>query len=241
MAFTPGIIPLAFLSVRMRWGLAVSFTITAAVIGSTITGFPGIASQTLTLPAFRELQSFQSSLPRGNVIIVARHGLEWWTAWAMNVKITNNIKTVMNTWDKYDAVLVLEEINSSAFTGGDRIHPGGPGGRPSPFSVHSGFNGPSHPDNADGFPIMPDSPGFQQGGEFHDKQRGPGGPGATGFQADSDRPGRGGRPGGRGLGPDIVRLFSQDILETIEEGSYFRLRRITEKPDGEMYGEYTRH
>jgi len=210
MAFAPGLAPLAFVSVRMRRGAAASLAIMSAVLWSTANNLPGIEPQTLSMPAYRELQSLRLSLPKGNVIVVARHGLEWWAAWAMNVKVANNLETVRDSWEKYDAVLTLDEIKPGAFTGRGRERPGVNRGEHRSFAGPPGFGGPDFRDPINGFPDWAGGP---------------------------PRP----EEGGPGFERDIEPALYPDMLEMITRGDYFRLSRVTEKPDGDVYGNHPRH
>ena len=67
-------------------------------------------------------------------LIIARHGLEWWTAWFTGARIANNIRAALPVWDQYDQVLSLTEIGGPQgplFMGGPGLRPGGqgPGGQ----------------------------------------------------------------------------------------------------------------
>ena len=122
MAFVPGLIPLAFIVSRQRW-IAIFSLVTAVVLFfTTVLELTGNFQQTITPAAYAELQSFKKALPVGNTMVIARHGLEWWAAWTLETKVANNPETVQSVWDTYDAVLLLEEINPEAFTGGDFQH-----------------------------------------------------------------------------------------------------------------------
>ena len=161
MAFVPGLIPLAFIVSRQRW-LAIFSLVTAVVLFvTTVLGLTGNFQQTITPAAYAELQSFKKALPGGNTMVIARHGLEWWAAWTMDTKVANKPEAVLNTWDTYDAVFFLEEINPDAFTGGDfqHRHAGPPAGLPF-----------MHRPRRRNAPTPPPFPGFMGGQGF----RGPG-------------------------------------------------------------------
>ena len=177
MAFAPGLVPLAFLTVRVRWGLVVTVAVMTVVLLTSARDLPSMTHQGITAPAYRELVSLKSSLPEGKNLIIARHGLEWWAAWTMNAKIANNVEAVLDTWEKYDAVWYLEETDSTAFSLGDMRRPGGHAGGPPSFSGNMRPGGTPPGNLALQFPDEPDSLG---------------GPGGLG------RPDRPGSPGGQG-------------------------------------------
>lgn len=178
MAFAPGLIPLAFLAVRVRRGLVTAAVFTAFIIITTIWSIPQSTVSTLTMPAYRELQSFRSALPKGKTVIVARHGLEWWAAWTLNTRIANRFDVLTDNWDTYDTILLLQETGSSAFTGGMR-GPAGPMGGPSPIPLSIGINDPALQDADADFPIGPDGRFFPGG------SGGPGIPGPVGISLPS--------------------------------------------------------
>ena len=73
--------------------------------------------------AYNELKQFKNDLPKGNSIVVARHGLEWWVAWTMETKITNQPQIATEILDKYDAIFYVEEINPPPMQGPRRPPP----------------------------------------------------------------------------------------------------------------------
>ena len=118
MAFVPALIPLSYMSVRIRWGWFVTALLAVTMTFYTLKTFDRIPHEKLTVEAYRELTNTATS---DNTLVIARHGLEWWAAWAMDVKIANNPETVLDVWDDYDTILYLEETGNDAFTGNGGI------------------------------------------------------------------------------------------------------------------------
>jgi hypothetical protein len=59
--------------------------------------------------AYRDLQNFKSYIPayRDSTIIITKHGLEFWTAWALNVKVGNDRAMDKIKLDNYKSVIFL--------------------------------------------------------------------------------------------------------------------------------------
>ncbi len=254
MSFAPGLTPLAFLAVRVRWGLVVSGVVMTLVVLTSARDLPGISYQRITVPAYNELAAMRSSLPEGKNLVIARHGLEWWAAWTMNVKIANNVATVLDAWDTYDAVWYLEEINSGAFTTGDMRRPGGLPGGGAPASGFMGSQGPPPGNRVDGATDRPDgkgASGLSEGPAGPDAKAAANAPGAPFGPNGAGGPRPDGLPGPNTVGPigpagsgagGIGRIeLSSEILEPVRKGTWFQLSRIPAKPEGEMYGENSRH
>lgn len=62
--------------------------------------------------AFKDLKKLNSVIQNDNeAIIVARHGLEWWTAWVLHTKVGQD-KAIDNTFfEKYKNVVFITQIN----------------------------------------------------------------------------------------------------------------------------------
>jgi hypothetical protein len=115
IAFVPGLLPVAYLVRHERWGAAL---VTPVVVLVLLHG--ALAVKTLRVtgfvrPAYDELRHMKASLPPGRTIVITRHGLEWWVAWTMDTHISNWVGRALADRDRYDAVLVLDEIGPGAF------------------------------------------------------------------------------------------------------------------------------
>jgi hypothetical protein len=123
----------------------------------------------ITLDAANELRSMASEISEpGKTLIVARHGLEWWTAWYLHTHIAHVSALSEADWKNFDNVYFLRQ------KGGMQMPPGGPGpGMPS--GRDGQFRRGPPPDFVGGFVPPP--------GDFPSRppmRRGPGGPGAMG-------------------------------------------------------------
>lgn len=60
-----------------------------------------------------DLQNIKKYLPenRENSIVIAAHGLEFWTAWALNVKVVQDRAMDKIGLDRYNNVLFLKQQN----------------------------------------------------------------------------------------------------------------------------------
>ena len=80
--------------------------------------------------AYQDLQNLKKHLPddKENTIIIAEHGLEFWTAWALNVKVGQERAMNKINSDKYRNITILRQKNEVGRRGpGNR-----PGNRPMP-------------------------------------------------------------------------------------------------------------
>jgi hypothetical protein len=60
---------------------------------------------------FQDLQNINAYLPenKDSTIIIARHGLEFWTAWALNVKVANDRAMNQLAVEKYNNMIILQQ------------------------------------------------------------------------------------------------------------------------------------
>ena len=117
IAVIPAAITLSFLLAQpyrpgLRRGLGV------VIIGLTLIAAQDYirtgARATLTTEAQAELKVLSSLLPAPDrTLIVARHGLEWWTAWTLHTHIAQPSAVSTEDWQRYDQVLFLTETRVS--------------------------------------------------------------------------------------------------------------------------------
>jgi hypothetical protein len=102
--------------------------------------------------AAQELRTLSRCVSQpGRTLVVARHGLEWWTAWTLHTHVAQARALRAEDWSKYAEVLFLEEKGAG---GRDRGGPGGfapPGGRGGRERPPPGFGGPSRAGGPSGF------------------------------------------------------------------------------------------
>jgi hypothetical protein len=65
---------------------------------------------TITYQAYLDLNKIKPLTDKENSIIIARHGLEWWTAWAIDYKIGQE-KALKTDMKKYKYIYVLKQIS----------------------------------------------------------------------------------------------------------------------------------
>jgi len=100
MAHTPG-----------RWSASVC-AVTAFVL-TAITTVPLLrrgGRPVISAEAFEELRSLTTCVMRpAQTRVVARHGLEWWTAWALHTHVSQSRALRVSDWSKYGDVLFIQE------------------------------------------------------------------------------------------------------------------------------------
>ena len=194
---------------------------TASVVAAAVLGLLGHQSASmirhggrpiLREDAYAELQTLAAKVANpGRTLIVARHGLEWWTAWTLHTHVAQDRALSADDWTKYASVLFLQE------KGRGRGGPFAPGLRP---DREPGVRMP--PGFRDG-PPPGMGPGFGPGGFPPPFSDGMGPP-------DDGSPGRGGRrPGFPGGGPMMGAVIPDDA-EILHDGTHFRLARVASPP-----------
>ncbi|MEA3479761.1 MAG: hypothetical protein U9R60_16380 [Bacteroidota bacterium] len=65
----------------------------------------------ITEEAFQDLKNIESFIEDPDrTLIIARHGLEWWTAWQLGTKVGQDKAVERNTVRKYDKMIVLVQL-----------------------------------------------------------------------------------------------------------------------------------
>jgi len=163
----------------------------------------------ITEQAQAELRSLAASVEEPTqTLVVARHGLEWWTAWSLHTHIAQAQALKVEDWQRYKYVWFLEEKTSGR--GGPPGMMGGPPGR-----------GPA------------DDSWFGRLMSLVSGGRGPGmRPGGPGGQRNGPPPGMSGPGGGRGGMPSgMMGVSMPDDAYLLHEGEHFRLVWAKEMPD----------
>ncbi len=182
--------------------------------------------------AFAELQTLAAKVTQpGRTLVVARHGLEWWTAWALRTHVAQSRALSAEDWQDYEEVLFIQEKGGP---GGSRSF--GPEGRRPPgrrddrgmFAGPPGGFGGGPPLGLDGARDFRRPPGF---GELPDDFDRP--PFSDFGPPNSRRPFAGAGPmrfGGPGGGPPMMDETIPAGGEVLHDGTYFRLARVREPP-----------
>ena len=118
MRFQLNAVPLALLCVLFallqiphRWarGLPGVLMLLAALVPTAMKLRDGPRT-IISLEAWQELQSLASSVEKPReTLIVARHGLEWWTAWTLHTHISQAQALTADDWTQYKHVWFIEQ------------------------------------------------------------------------------------------------------------------------------------
>ncbi len=131
LLFVPQSLLILYL-IRMNQKFAVPFSILLILITSfsIFTTISEGKQPCIDEVAYQDLQNLKKHLPddKENTIIIAEHGLEFWTAWALNVKVGQERAMNKINSDKYRNITILRQKNEVGRRGpGNR-----PGNRPMP-------------------------------------------------------------------------------------------------------------
>jgi hypothetical protein len=151
IAVIPAVIALAYvlMQVRKQWELAIGGI--ASLLLPLGTAIPQIwrgGRPVINIGVYEELQALRETLRNQpheseRTLVVATHGLEWWSAWILHTHIAQAQALRAEDWQRYGSVLFLELKSGLQFPappGGTRPQgmPGFPGaparafGRPDP-------------------------------------------------------------------------------------------------------------
>ena len=83
--------------------VVLSIIVISSILGSIIkTKSPAISNE-----AFKDLEKLASKIDNENTLIIAKHGLEWWTAWQTKAKVGQEKAIDEATFSKYETVISL--------------------------------------------------------------------------------------------------------------------------------------
>ncbi|MFA4932185.1 MAG: hypothetical protein WC625_04735 [Caldisericia bacterium] len=75
-------------------------------------------SPSIVEASYTELTSLKTSITDpSHTLIIARHGLEWWVAWALHTDVAQTTAVTETDWTTYTSVLYLQETGNSIGTG----------------------------------------------------------------------------------------------------------------------------
>jgi len=130
IAVVPAALALSFFLAQLRtaWlrrGLGLGIIALALISGALYVTRGGHAVITTAQQAELQTLAAQITAP-DRTLIVAHHGLEWWTAWTLRTHIAQPSAVSREDWSRYDSVYYLtEKMSARADT---RQPPGGPHG-----------------------------------------------------------------------------------------------------------------
>lgn len=210
MRFQLNAVPLAvicllftLLQIPHRWarGIPGGLILIAALLPSMMKLRDG-ARPIISVEAQKELQSLAACVEDpAHTLIVARHGLEWWTAWTLHTHIAQAQALTPEDWEKYKYVWFIEEKRGMNMPFG----PSGSGGPPGVFGSLFAFGRPP-----------PGGAGQRRVGQPPDMM--PPGMGRSG-------------PGGRGGPMGMMGAPIPDDAEVLHEGTHFKLAWVHDVPD----------
>lgn len=116
MAFVPAVIPLAWLATNRKAAVFFSILIVAIEMFFNLGSRLDQQSPSIALEAFQELEQLEGTIPAEDTLVYARHGLEWWVAWAMDTDVTNRADILMENWEEYDRLYFILEKNRKNMT-----------------------------------------------------------------------------------------------------------------------------
>jgi len=101
--------------IRMNQKSAVPFSISLVLLTtlSIFISFSELKRPCIDDQAFRDLQNIKKYIfeDKKNTIIIARHGIEFWTAWTLNVKVGNDRSMDKLGLKKYKNIIFLQQKN----------------------------------------------------------------------------------------------------------------------------------
>jgi hypothetical protein len=121
MAFAPAVILVGFLAARSGI-LALRSAVVIGTLAAVLVTVPATVrspnSPSIAEASYTELASLQTSITDpSHTLIIARHGLEWWTAWALHTDVAQATAVTDADWATYASVLYLQEAGSSIGAG----------------------------------------------------------------------------------------------------------------------------
>lgn len=112
IAYLPAAVLFAWITGVLR-PISVKALCTAALLINALAVLPVIPQASLPTIAEQSYSELLSLRNRGGdtgrTVVVARHGLEWWAAWALDADVVPTIGATPDLWNRYDTVLLLQE------------------------------------------------------------------------------------------------------------------------------------
>ncbi|MFK7949442.1 MAG: hypothetical protein AB8G11_17755 [Saprospiraceae bacterium] len=91
--------------------------LTIIVVGSVIRTILKPKNTAIPYEAYEDLEKLATTIDTKNTLIIAKHGLEWWTAWQTRAKVGQETAIDKSTFSKYETVISLsiKETNNHNF------------------------------------------------------------------------------------------------------------------------------
>jgi hypothetical protein len=105
----------AFALLGERVNLKLKRAYTSILIGYTAVSlflvFGHIKPPSITHEAFKDLENIRPTITNPEeTLVIARHGLEWWTAWQLHTKVGQDKSIDAASFEKYQKIIVLVQL-----------------------------------------------------------------------------------------------------------------------------------
>lgn len=137
MAYAPATVLLAFLLSTTRKpsrGLGLAGIVAAAALLGSLPSVARLREPAIPAESYPELESLRLLLPSpARTLLIARHGLEWWAAWALRTKVSQEFDVEPSVWSEYDSVCLLRFVGDPRAPPDQRVRAPSPPRGPVPF------------------------------------------------------------------------------------------------------------
>jgi len=110
MAYAPAAVLLAFVAPARsgRSRLLFSMAIMLAALSLSLPAVPRLRQPSIPPESRGELEGLRDIIPDpGRSLVIARHGVEWWAAWLLRTKVSQEFGVEPSVWQEYAAVYYL--------------------------------------------------------------------------------------------------------------------------------------
>lgn len=111
MAYAPAAVVLAFTTPRFGGPAVTRITVgvvTTASLALSLLTLPRLGRPSIPVESYAELAGLSGLVgDPDRTLIIARHGLEWWAAWALRTKVSQEFGVDPSAWDEYERVYFL--------------------------------------------------------------------------------------------------------------------------------------
>lgn len=128
MGYLPASVLIAFLlqHTGRRKQVTLSIVLLICIIGTAIAAWKPITATAIPEESLEELNDLKQYVADPeNTLVITRHGLEWWAAWTLRTKVSQEYNISRERWDRHETVLFLQQVTDLSPFG-----PAGYGGPP---------------------------------------------------------------------------------------------------------------
>ncbi|MFH0761153.1 MAG: hypothetical protein V2A67_06590 [Bacteroidota bacterium] len=99
----------------VQYGLITFFGLLTLISG--IGGFTAIREPAITTESYQDLKRIRDSVEiRGDDLVIARHGLEWWTGWVLRCRTGKEYCLRQSDWERYPDIYLLRQVKGNNYT-----------------------------------------------------------------------------------------------------------------------------